>query len=587
MLRLMLNNKQVSIKLTSEQNTALKGLIDFVTTSKNVACALTGYAGTGKTTITNKVLQFARDSKLRVMGIAPTHKACKVLEQALNNNSFYSVKAITVASLLTKTRRHGYVGSKNFRSSGGFKGNEEQLLIIDESSMLNDKDAQQIINHLEQGGIKAIFIGDPAQLPNPSQQLARQTVTKTKVTSATVGSTKHSYKVLNKKDSLIFNLADRFHLNTIMRQADDNPVLTIYDQLRLNIEKAGTNQPEVPLTRGTDFNKRGEGYRMTNSYSKFVIWLTDKFTKAPPPDECRVITYTNKSVRQYNAIIRESIGYTNPFNVDEWLMGYANVGYPIPIVENGCDYRITHVEHVNHKTASSGKTTFKGLVGWNVSLYSPVKKSEGIVFFLDIDNEHNQDVLHELIRLAELNNRSNSNTTDYRNYMKLKCQLMFLDNIYQINGHIMPGDLLKEEHPLLTTSINVLIEDSNDGKRVIRNNKRARLINEMYPDLIRKRAEDIKMLGGQETLIDKYQIITKDLDYGYAITVHKSQASTINNVFIDEQNIDKVKDRWNHRYDMKENKTKERYQLKYVAFTRAAKTVNVLSSAPPRPTISR
>lgn len=568
---------KADLKLTSEQQSAMKGLVDFVTTSKKPACALVGYAGTGKTTITRKVLKFAREHGLRIMGVAPTHKACKVLENALRGGSFYTIKTITVASLLTKTRRHGYVGSKNFRSAGGFKGNEAQLLVVDEASMLNDKDAIQIINHLEQGGIKAIFIGDPAQLPNPSQAVEKQQIVKT------VGRTKQTFWVLNRKDSLIFDLADCFRLKQIMRQADDNPVIAIYDQLRTNIELAGTNGTLIPLTRGSQFNSRGEGYRMTNSHDRFAGWLREAFAKLPSPDKCRMITYTNKSVREYNAIIRDALGLKKQFQVGEWLMGYADVGYPKRIVENSNDYQVTRVEHIEHHVAFSGKKKFPNLVGWKLSIRSPVNKTEGELFFLDIHHEHNQSVLEELIRLANMNNRPRSNKTDYRNYIKLKDQLMFLDDVYQIGKQILPGDLLKEEHPLLTTHISTLIEDADGGKRQIKKNKRVTQIQTRYPGFIEERIDDDKMLGGQETLIDRYQIITKDLDYGYAITVHKSQASTIDHVFIDEQNIDKVVDRWNHRYGMKENKTKERYQLKYVAFTRAAKTVTVLSSAPPPP----
>lgn len=50
--------------------------------------------------------------------------------------------------------------------------------------------------------------------------------------------------------------------------------------------------------------------------------------------------------------------------------------------------------------------------------------------------------------------------------------------------------------------------------------------------------------------------IAKDIDYGYACTVHKSQGSTYNTVFVDEDNIDK------------NNNHVERNKLKYVAFSR-------------------
>ena len=55
---------------------------------------------------------------------------------------------------------------------------------------------------------------------------------------------------------------------------------------------------------------------------------------------------------------------------------------------------------------------------------------------------------------------------------------------------------------------------------------------------------------------EKSEVIAKDMDYGFAITVHKCQGSTYNHVFILE-------------YDINQNwSVKERNQIKYVAYTR-------------------
>jgi len=75
--------------------------------------------------------------------------------------------------------------------------------------------------------------------------------------------------------------------------------------------------------------------------------------------------------------------------------------------------------------------------------------------------------------------------------------------------------------------------------------------------------------------IDKYQnglfrstqdVIVKDLDYGYAITGHKSQGSTYSHVFVMENDIN---DNWVLR---------ERNQIKYVALTRPSITATVLTT---------
>lgn len=75
--------------------------------------------------------------------------------------------------------------------------------------------------------------------------------------------------------------------------------------------------------------------------------------------------------------------------------------------------------------------------------------------------------------------------------------------------------------------------------------------------------------------IDKYKngllrgsgdVIVKDLDYGYAITGHKSQGSTYSHVFVMENDM-------NNNWVLK-----ERNQIKYVALTRPSQTATVLTT---------
>jgi exodeoxyribonuclease-5 len=61
-------------------------------------------------------------------------------------------------------------------------------------------------------------------------------------------------------------------------------------------------------------------------------------------------------------------------------------------------------------------------------------------------------------------------------------------------------------------------------------------------------------------------VIVKDLDYGYAITGHKSQGSTYSHVFVMENDIN---ENW---------VVKERNQIKYVALTRPSLTATVLTT---------
>jgi hypothetical protein len=80
--------------------------------------------------------------------------------------------------------------------------------------------------------------------------------------------------------------------------------------------------------------------------------------------------------------------------------------------------------------------------------------------------------------------------------------------------------------------------------------------------------------GEKDVLICK-----KDLDYGFALTVHKSQGSTYENVFVDLRDINKIMGRKYYqkekRYYTQAENYNERLRLLYVALSRAEKRVYI------------
>ena len=71
--------------------------------------------------------------------------------------------------------------------------------------------------------------------------------------------------------------------------------------------------------------------------------------------------------------------------------------------------------------------------------------------------------------------------------------------------------------------------------------------------------------------LGKYKVKDKSFDYAYAHTIHKSQGGTYDYAFVDENNIDMMKNFPNPDYEMLN-------QLKYVGFSRSSKQTVVLSS---------
>jgi hypothetical protein len=132
---------------------------------------------------------------------------------------------------------------------------------------------------------------------------------------------------------------------------------------------------------------------------------------------------------------------------------------------------------------------------------------------------------------------------------------------------------MREQHPLLFTKVPEVIDGDN---RQIRDNQLAKNIEELYPGILDERLQDTKLYSDSETLADRWCVIEKDLDYGYAITGHKCQGSTYENTYVDDHDFEKIKDRFNHKYGALEWRTKEFNQLKYVAYTRASKSLRII-----------
>jgi hypothetical protein len=383
------------------------------------------------------------------------------------------------------------------------------------------------------------------------------------------------------------------------------------------------------------------------------------------PFEVRILSYTNESVRTYNRLARNArylpikeetdtiagiAGHRadlEPIMVGDLLMGYENLGFPTPYIENGQDYLVVGVRKVdNHPIVIGPGPSGKILaVGYLVTLGETMFDSMDVVpatvkthFFPDVDNEKNLPILHELRFRAKLVNQPNSSTKSFKHYHELKDQLIFMECLYEFKGKIYGEAHFFREHPLLATNVSELLKEEinpvnqpgissgpiNDitpgrvrgvagtavagtavggagtavggagtaaaqglvknednprpkGQRSIRKHFLYEQIASLYPNLVEERMMSYHMLSDSEELGDRFLFIDKDIDFGYAITSHKAQASTYNRVYINDADIAKIRDRWNYEYNGWYRGSKERNQLKYVAVTRARHLVTVLS----------
>lgn len=144
---------------------------------------------------------------------------------------------------------------------------------------------------------------------------------------------------------------------------------------------------------------------------------------------------------------------------------------------------------------------FKEVLGWDIKLYDQYENSEFNVFIISKDN---------------------------------------------------PAELFEE---LAGTIEHIRLQAIEAKKRKLRTSGRYW---KMYYELINSFASPINLF------FDNRLIRKKSFDYGYATTVHKSQGSTYDNIFVDMRNIKTCKDKLVRR------------QLQYVALSRTRKDVFVL-----------
>ena len=182
--------EQTNFELADSQKAAIHGVFD------HQVEIITGGPGTGKTTVTKAVLSvhkqvFGDDSNPVLL--APTGRAARRMSEATG------VTAHTIHSAI------GYTGVPELDDRDGdfLDGN---LFIIDESSMMDQFIASKLLSMIPSGA-KAVFVGDPDQLPS----VGAGNVLREMIRSKSVPTTK---------------------LNVIFRQAQDNPI--VGNSLKIN-----------------------------------------------------------------------------------------------------------------------------------------------------------------------------------------------------------------------------------------------------------------------------------------------------------------------------------------------------------------
>lgn len=291
--------------LNEGQTKAFHEIINFLDNPQHDALVLKGYAGTGKTFLVKRIIEYIAqtDYKKSIAIGAPTNKAVQVLykdspKNVESLNAYILDDIFDANSRLVYSTVHKLLGMKEVITDSGeqlFKAdgfNDSKLsnydyLMVDEVSMLGNKLCDDIMMFSKTTGI--IFFGDPCQIP-PVKCVDSIPFSK---------QNKYNFKVVE--------------LSEIMRQKSDNPIIKLSFEIRNNINKM---QP-VPVLK-TELNDNEHGVICMNSTTDkpLVRPLLQQYFNSNDfkcdGDYMKVIAWRNNTISYINNEVRTLLYGVNP-----------------------------------------------------------------------------------------------------------------------------------------------------------------------------------------------------------------------------------------------------------------------------------
>ena len=278
----------VAFKLTDGQEAAYIAFTDFVTDPDQKVFVLTGYAGTGKSTLVKHLLDTLpatmrtlklitqQDNTMPIQLTATTNKAAEALSLITGDE----VK--TIHSFLgLRVTKNPKTGRTKLVPHGGAEIKENLLIIIDEASTIDANLLEQIFERTVD--CKYVFIGDPAQ------------ITPVKANSTPVFSQGFPTAALTE----------------VVRQADGNPIIDLATSFRNTVNGQPFISGFVP-----------DGVHIKHCARKeFEQLICDEFDR---PDwkysDSKVLAWTNKTVIYYNNEIRNVVVGQPDLQIDDYAI---------------------------------------------------------------------------------------------------------------------------------------------------------------------------------------------------------------------------------------------------------------------------
>ena len=287
---------------TADQTEAIRRFSAFVEQSSSSSIfLLKGYAGTGKTTLIASWLKPLLKQGYKVVLMAPTGRAAKVM------STYAKAKANTIHKRIYFAQQNKQGGIQFTLQKNKFR---KAIFIVDEASMIGDEQSsaqlfqngsllQDLISYAQQGDrCKLVFVGDTAQLPPVKQELS--------------SALNQNYLSLHFSTEVA-----EVELSEVLRQDALSGILDNATNLR-NLMHENIDDHFQFLTRNkTDITHLQDGYDIQGA-------LEDGYREVGRT-ETTIIVRSNKRANQYNRQIRTQImSLENDLAVGDLLLVVKN-----------------------------------------------------------------------------------------------------------------------------------------------------------------------------------------------------------------------------------------------------------------------
>lgn len=304
------------MKLTKDQAKAMDEITKWYSSNCHEPHLLTGYAGTGKTTLMKEFIRSLSGKKIAVCAF--TNKATKVIGKMCKESDL-NVDVLTICQILdlkqnidSKTGKMSFIPQKDWSPLVGLY----DLVIFSETSMIGSELYGYIEQSAEQG-TAYLFEGDRGQI-NP----------------------------VNELDSPTFSIKSRSQLTEVVRYGE--LIGDVVTDLRNNVSR--NNIPVFP-NKVNDGNTEGIFSFSCNSWEQLIKKAFASYLDKDA-DSTRILAYTNARVKELNDLVRNQI-FKSP--------SYFEIGERIVFQSPYPSERLTTsdeavVEGVNESTYSIGGT---------------------------------------------------------------------------------------------------------------------------------------------------------------------------------------------------------------------------------------